>query len=90
MSVPMISLMVSVDVKHHVYNTYFRRGEHPCFVQKCTDICVCVWGGGGGGYFRILQNPSFFLVYNVNEKWVTYQFWTDALTAWSNAAIKIN
>ena len=90
MSVPMISLMVSVDVKHHVYNTYFRRGEHPCFVQKYNVLlCVCVWVGGG--YFRILQNPSFFLVYNVNEKRVTYQFWTDALTAWSNrAAIKIN
>ena len=54
-------------------------------------MCVCV-GGGGGGYFSILQNPSFFLVYKyyVNEKRVTYQFWTDALTAWSNAAIKIN
>ena len=57
----------------------------------CKNIMYCYVCVGGGGYFRILQNPSFFLVYNVNEKRVTYQFWTDALTAWSNrAAIKIN
>ena len=68
----LISLMVSVDVKHHVYlltySTYILPVVFSWTIPPTHTswyVCVCMWGGGGGGanWPLLVSLIFFFLIF---------------------------